>query len=206
MEDANTIVYVDEVSKDFCDFRICWQCKSVRPPRAHHCSVCKKCVMRMDHHCPWAGNCIGLKNHKYFICFLFWTILACSHVWVSSFLLNDKISVYPTKKSVDFMMEHPILNPMMVPLMAFSVTIAVSILFSLHIWFLKRNETTIESGEFMLRGNNPFQLPDSDQNVSQILGNSSWFWPSIPSEVEYKEGIEVANKNYLSGLFYPKKK
>ena len=33
--------------------RYCFQCKCVKPDRAHHCSVCGQCVLKYDHHCPW---------------------------------------------------------------------------------------------------------------------------------------------------------
>ena len=29
----------------------CTRCSWAKPARAHHCSVCKRCVRRMDHHC-----------------------------------------------------------------------------------------------------------------------------------------------------------
>lgn len=37
----------------------CKKCEKPKPPRAHHCSVCNKCVLKMDHHCPWINNCVG---------------------------------------------------------------------------------------------------------------------------------------------------
>ena len=30
---------------------VCKRCISARPARAHHCSVCQKCYLKMDHHC-----------------------------------------------------------------------------------------------------------------------------------------------------------
>lgn len=30
---------------------ICKKCISPKPPRTHHCSVCNRCILKMDHHC-----------------------------------------------------------------------------------------------------------------------------------------------------------
>jgi len=52
---------------------ICKKCIAPKPPRAHHCSVCNKCILKMDHHCPWLNNCVGHFNHRYFFMFCFYT-------------------------------------------------------------------------------------------------------------------------------------
>jgi palmitoyltransferase len=60
--------------------RTCRRCgpTSFKPSRAHHCSICNRCVVKMDHHCPWVNNCVGLGNHKFFLLFISYTFLSCA--------------------------------------------------------------------------------------------------------------------------------
>ena len=32
---------------------MCVKCNQFKPPRAHHCSECGRCIVKMDHHCPY---------------------------------------------------------------------------------------------------------------------------------------------------------
>ncbi|KAJ0101754.1 hypothetical protein Patl1_06050 [Pistacia atlantica] len=55
--------------------RQCDKCSAHKPPRAHHCKVCRRCVLRMDHHCLWINNCVGYQNYKAFLVLVFYATI-----------------------------------------------------------------------------------------------------------------------------------
>jgi palmitoyltransferase ZDHHC2/15/20 len=58
--------------------RYCQKCSYAKPDRTHHCSICRRCILKMDHHCPWLGNCIGFGNYKAFVLFLVYLSTFCA--------------------------------------------------------------------------------------------------------------------------------
>ncbi|CAB3408904.1 unnamed protein product [Caenorhabditis bovis] len=74
------------------EWTMCTRCQSFRPPRAHHCRICKRCVRKMDHHCPWVNNCVGELNQKYFLQFVIYVGVSCFYalfVLTLSWVLDD---------------------------------------------------------------------------------------------------------------------
>ncbi|KAK0416525.1 hypothetical protein QR680_012541 [Steinernema hermaphroditum] len=57
-------------------FKFCVLCNSGKPRRSYHCHSCGICTLRCDHHCFCSGACIGIANQRYFIVWIFWSILA----------------------------------------------------------------------------------------------------------------------------------
>lgn len=66
-------VKLDDVP--WCDI-----CNNVKPPRAHHCSTCSRCVYEMDHHCMFLHNCVGAGNLNHFVRLLLSLLMGCGFV------------------------------------------------------------------------------------------------------------------------------
>ncbi|XP_034027100.1 probable palmitoyltransferase ZDHHC12 isoform X2 [Thalassophryne amazonica] len=68
--------------------RRCGYCLLQQPMRAKHCQTCKQCVRRYDHHCPWIENCVGERNHRWFLVYLLVQLLVllwALHIALSGF-------------------------------------------------------------------------------------------------------------------------
>ncbi|RMZ88489.1 hypothetical protein DV736_g4289, partial [Chaetothyriales sp. CBS 134916] len=119
--------------------RYCKKCHCPKPDRAHHCSTCGRCVLKMDHHCPWLATCLGLHNYKAFALFLIyvslfaWLCFASSSFWLWSELLADGPQVE--------------VAPVNIVLLAVVAGVIGLVLTGFTIWHLTlifRGQTTIE--------------------------------------------------------------
>ena len=87
----------------------CKKCKFAKINRSKHCRVCDKCIEKFDHHCIWINNCVGVKNMKYFLYFIFshWVLVTYASIFGLSFffyeikekdLFNQKFYDFKTKQ------------------------------------------------------------------------------------------------------------
>ncbi|XP_030232754.1 putative palmitoyltransferase ZDHHC13 [Gadus morhua] len=80
----------------FLDPRIfCTSCMIKKPMRANHCFSCDACVAKQDHHSIWTNNCIGARNHRFFVLFVAamvamgaWVFYGCLTYWSKHCSLN----------------------------------------------------------------------------------------------------------------------
>lgn len=109
--DPGLVEYIHKIDIDdgnLHEWTICTRCEIRRPPRAHHCRICKRCIRRMDHHCPWINvtlnissahlillnnyffqNCVGEQNQMFFLQFLLYVgvlSIYCIFLVISSWI------------------------------------------------------------------------------------------------------------------------
>lgn len=132
-------------AKSSGEYRFCKKCQTRKPDRAHHCSSCKRCVLKMDHHCPWLATCVGFRNYKPFILFLGYTCAFCyicfavSASWVWGQVLSGG----------DFDEEQRIMpvNYILLCVLAGIIGLVLSGFTGWHIYLATQGQTTIESLE-----------------------------------------------------------
>ncbi|KAI8619968.1 DHHC palmitoyltransferase-domain-containing protein [Chytriomyces sp. MP71] len=178
--------------------RFCRKCNAFKPPRTHHCSECRRCVLKMDHHCPWINNCVGHRNQGYFVRFV------CSVGFSASYLLflyglyltrllNSQQPQFHSLPTIDKHYAPPPSN-LALTVMILNVLACVILLLSvglLSLWqlyYLACNTTTIESLEndkidsLVRKGTippykrYPYDLGGSIANMQCVLGPRVWLW------------------------------
>ena len=160
--------------------KFCRKCQAPKPPRTHHCSVCRQCVMKMDHHCPWVNNCVGFYNYRFFCLFLLYLAAGCFFTAVSCAI--------PLFHDEDMRRDQLIV---FVFVLVLSVLFALTLFIVWHAYLVITNQTTIEfysnrfdAADAKQRGEvwiNPYTV-GWRENFSQVFGPSrrfgAWLLPS----------------------------
>ncbi|CAG2055420.1 unnamed protein product [Timema podura] len=120
--------------------RYCDKCQHVKPDRAHHCSVCGECVLKMDHHCPWVNNCVAFTNYKFFILFLGYALLYC--VFIAATTLPYFVRFWKVGSELSGIGRFHILFLFFVAVM-FGVSLIS--LFCYHCYLVAKNRSTLEA-------------------------------------------------------------
>ncbi|KAG1365797.1 S-acyltransferase [Cocos nucifera] len=179
VEDAENPIH--EIKRKGGDLRYCQKCSHYKPPRTHHCRVCKSCILRMDHHCVWINNCVGHENYKVFIIFVLYGVIACIYSMV---LLVGNFTRDPQKDQVQSSDSNKI-TYLIAGIILCPLTLALSILLGWHIYLILQNKTTIEYHEGVRAtwlaekvGNmyrHPYDL-GVYENLISVLGPNMFCW------------------------------
>ncbi|KAH6601842.1 hypothetical protein BASA61_001735 [Batrachochytrium salamandrivorans] len=120
--------------------RRCRKCEFPKPARAHHCTICKRCIMKMDHHCPWIHNCVGVFNYRYFYLFLVYITIGTGYFSIMSAGVAWKVFSGKTNATMGE------LEPLFV--FAFLVAVVLSPILACFVvwfsWLIGTGQTSIE--------------------------------------------------------------
>ncbi|XP_069859225.1 palmitoyltransferase ZDHHC20 isoform X5 [Dipodomys merriami] len=175
-------IYTTSASKAI---RYCEKCQLIKPDRAHHCSACDTCILKMDHHCPWVNNCVGFSNYKFFLLFLLYSLLYCLFVATTVLEYFIKFWTLCRRKSTENCPKNELADPHVKfhVLFLFFVSamffISILSLFSYHCWLVGKNRTTIESFRSPTfsygTDGNGFSL-GYGKNWRQVFGDEKKYW------------------------------
>ncbi|KNC52563.1 palmitoyltransferase PFA4 [Thecamonas trahens ATCC 50062] len=124
----------------------CKKCDAYKPPRTHHCSMCNRCVLKMDHHCPWVNNCVGHNNHKNFMLFLFYVVVAIAYAFAMT--CWRLTAFFPLESADEYLSPGAAVIVAVALFLMVLVELGVGFLFAFQLNLATKNMTTIESWEF----------------------------------------------------------
>nr|XP_022341576.1 palmitoyltransferase ZDHHC22-like [Crassostrea virginica]XP_022341586.1 palmitoyltransferase ZDHHC22-like [Crassostrea virginica] len=73
------------------DWVKCTKCDQNVPPRARHCNICERCILKRDHHCLFTGCCVGFHNQRHFILWSFYGIVGTT---VALYYLEKYLTIH----------------------------------------------------------------------------------------------------------------
>ncbi|XP_038647038.1 palmitoyltransferase ZDHHC2 isoform X1 [Scyliorhinus canicula] len=165
--------------------RYCDRCQLGKPDRCHHCSVCDKCILKMDHHCPWVNNCVGFSNYKFFFLFLAYSLLYCVFIAATDlqYFIKFWMDEIPVKRLKEYWNGLPDTQAkfhiMFLFFAAAMFSISLSSLFGYHCWLVSKNRSTLEAFRAPVFRNGPdkngFSLGCS-KNMKQVFGDEKKYW------------------------------
>lgn len=164
--------------------RHCKWCLKYKPDRTHHCRICNTCVIRMDHHCPWVYNCIGFRNHKYFILLLIYTAVDLIFIVASMF----ESVWWSTRTDVGPAI---MLNLILAEAFACFLTVITWLFLGFHFWLTIKAMTTLEFCEKSMKMasyNSSLYSRGCYQDICAVLGPNPLLW-LLPCSLPTGDGL-----------------